>query len=555
MNKTQTILVRLLIAALFYFPTHVKAQGLTVNFPQLNFGVAYENAPDSLLLTIQNPTSQDITVTAIKFYTTYGQPAFSSQINYSFVIPAGGAQTDWIKFSPRHNILHNSEMVIENNSLRGFVSVDLIGQGRYSNTYYNLTENTSEEALKTQISNITGVGYVSLGYNSARDEMFMSIDNKRFNGQGATQNTLECVYTGRLAVGYIDRSDCQTTDNFNTEHTWPQSLFLSAEPMKSDLHHLFPTDDVANGIRGDNAFAEVANPTWTDGGSSGTNTFFEPRDQQKGVVARAMFYFVLRYQNYSNFLDASMETVLRNWYTAFPVTAIDRRRVNDIQAVQHNRNPFVDYPQFLERIRSIISTSVAQKVFAMDLTQDTAIYGFVPSNTTADFNYVLVNQGNTAIDISNIQLTHSPELTISSGGTNTTLQVGEAHNIVMHYLSTTTDSVRAVLSFHLAEVGGTGQQNASIPVFVNDAVFNSITDAEKGSTQVFPNPVHGKLFVQTSMVNSTFELLSFDGKQIAVKTNHEVEQIEFDLSAVSAGTYFLKQSTTTSVHYSKIIVY
>ena len=67
MNKTKNISVRLLIAALFYLPSLVHSQGLTVSSAQLNFGVAYENAPDSLLLTIQNPTSRDISVTGIKF--------------------------------------------------------------------------------------------------------------------------------------------------------------------------------------------------------------------------------------------------------------------------------------------------------------------------------------------------------------------------------------------------------------------------------------------------------------------------------------------------------
>ncbi len=555
MNQSKKISVRLLVAALFCLPTLLKAQGLTVSQSQLNFGVAFENAPDSLLLTIQNPTSNDITVTGIKFYTTYGQPAFSSQLTSSFVIPGGGSQTDWIKFSPRHNILHNTEMVIENNGLRGFVSVDLIGQGRYSKSYYSATENTSEEALKTQIHNITGSGYVSLGYNDARDEMFMTIDNKRVNGQGASQNTLECVYTGRLAVGYVDRTDCQTSDNFNTEHTWPQSLFASAEPMKSDLHHLFPTDDVANGIRGDNPFAEVTNPTWTGGGSSGTNTFFEPRDEQKGVVARAMFYFVLRYQNYSNFLDATQESVLRNWYNNFPVTARDIKRVDDIQAVQHNRNPFVDYPQFLERIRSIIFTSVEQKIFSCDLTQDTAIFGFVPANTSADFNYVMVNNGNTAIDISNIQLTHPTELSITAGGANTTLQPGEAHNIVMHYLSPATDSVRAFLSFHLAEVGGSGQQNVSVPVFVNDVIFNSISDVSTEPVIAYPNPVHERLYVKSTTANSLFQLIGLDGKLVNANSGNVNTTIEFDLNGVAAGTYILKQITPNTIQYSKIIVY
>ena len=555
MNHSKSISVRLLVAALFCFPTLLKSQGLTVNFSQLNFGVAYENAPDSLLLTIQNPTANAITVTGIKFYTTYGQPAFSSQLTSAFTISGGGSQTTWIRFSPRHNILHNTEMVIENDGLRGFISVDLIGQVRYSKGYYAATENTSEEALKNQIGNITGIGYVSLGYNDARDEMFMSIDNKRVNGQGASQNTLECVYTGRLAVGYVDRSDCQTSDNFNTEHTWPQSLFASAEPMKSDLHHLFPTDDAANSARGDNPFAEVTNPTWSNGGSIGTNTFFEPRDEQKGIVARAMFYFVLRYQNYSNFLDATQESVLRNWYNSFPVTDRDRTRVDDIEALQHNRNPFVDYPQFLERIRTIVFNSVEQKIFSFDLTQDTAIFGFVPSNTAADFNYVLVNNGNTAIDISNIQLTHPAELSFTSGGANATLQPGEAHNIGIQYLSPTTDSVRAFLSFELAEVGGSGQQNVSIPVFVNDLIFSNISDVSKLTMNVYPNPAHERVYVSTSTLNSEFQLMSLDGKIIVAKRNSSASTIEFDLNDIASGTYILKQISQESIQYSKIIVY
>ena len=155
MNKIKSIQIGLLLATLFCFPAFVNAQGLTVNNSQLNFGVAFENAPDSLQLTISNPTTKNIFVNAIKFYTTYGQPAFSVDAS-AFLIPASASQNVWVKFSPRHNIFHNSEMVIVNDGLRGYVNVDLIGQGRFSNLYYDLTENTSEEALKTTINTITG---------------------------------------------------------------------------------------------------------------------------------------------------------------------------------------------------------------------------------------------------------------------------------------------------------------------------------------------------------------------------------------------------------------
>lgn len=553
MNKIKHLQIGLLLATLFCFPAFAKAQGLTVNQSQLNFGVAYENAPDSMLLTINNPTTRDIFVTGIKFYDTYGVPAFS--VRYSnFNIIAGAYQDLWVKFSPRHNIQHNTEMVIENDGLRGFVSVDLIGQGRYSKSYYDLTENTKEEDLKSKIHDITGVGYISLGYNIARDNMFMSIDNERTNGQGATQNTLECVYTGRQAVGYVDRTDCQNSFSFNTEHTFPQGIFGSLEPMKSDLHHLFPTDNDANNKRGDNPFAVVPNPTWTDGGSRADNFYFEPRDAQKGRVARALFYFILRYQNYSNFVDAAQEAVLRNWYTTFPVSAADLVRLDDIQAIQHNRNPFVDYPQFIERIHSFINTSTEPVSFSYDLTQDTIIYGYVASNLITDFNYVLVNKGNTAIDLSNIQITHPAELSIISGGANTTIAPGEAQNILIRYSSSTMDSVRAFLSFNLTQSGGGGSYTASIPVFVNDQVFNSVGEVKQATAVIYPNPAHDKLFAE-SKTALHYELMDAAGRVVEEENATAGERVDFDLSQLSAGAYILKQSAQTKVQYSKVIIY
>jgi len=265
------------------------SQTLSVSSPQLNFGTAFENTPDSLSLIISNNMGHDVNVTGFRFYNTYGSPAFSSNAN-GFLIPDGSSQTVWIKFSPRHNIFHNSELIIENDGLRGYISVDLNGQGRYSKSYYDSTENKSEEILKTKITGIITQGYLSLGYNLARDSMFMWIDNQRVNGQGASQNTLESVYTGMQAVGYLNRTDCQNNFNFNTEHTFPQSLFTQQEPMRSDLHHLFPTDNTSNNVRADNPFGIVTSPTWSNGGSLGTSSLFEPRDVQKGASARALMY-------------------------------------------------------------------------------------------------------------------------------------------------------------------------------------------------------------------------------------------------------------------------
>ncbi|CAN5513869.1 hypothetical protein BH11BAC1_BH11BAC1_16330 [soil metagenome] len=537
------------IAIIFLQHSESFCQALIVSSPQLDFGIALENAPDSLQITITNTLNRNVNVDGIGFYNTYNVPAFSA-VEQHFTIAALGSKTIWIKFSPRHNIYHNSEMVIINDGLRGYVSVDLVGQGRYSNTYYNLSENNSEEALKTALHNLTGVGFVSLGYNIARDSMFMSVDNKKKNGQGATQNTIECVYTGREAVGYVDRSDCQTNFSFNTEHTFPQSYFGSAEPMKSDLHHLFPTDDMANNARADNPYGIVTGATtWAVGGSKATNSLFEPRDVQKGTAARAMMYFVLRYQNYSNFFT-SQENILRTWNQSFPVDTIEQVRNNHIGLIQHNRNPFIDYPQFIERISSLSTTSVAPVIRAIDPTQDTIIYGYVQQAAPTIFHYVVVNNGNTPVQFSNFSLSQQ-ELGFQSGGSNATLAAGESLAIDIQLITQNNNSIHATLDFntddpaHLAVV---------IPIYANDSVFDDINEHFENLIALYPNPVNDKLHISAGQ-NEINEVLIFDasGRELLAQRYQQGTNIEVNADNLLPGIYFIKIISGEKNVFRKIV--
>ena len=522
-------------------------QTLTVSTSQLNFGNVYENAADSLPLTVTNNLGHEVQVTAIKFYTTYGSPAFSTNAS-NFNLPGGSSQLIWIKFSPRHNISHNSEMVIYNDALRGTVRVDLVGQGKYSLPYYNATENLSEENLKTTIRTITGIGYDTLGYNLARDTMFMWMDNQRINGQGASQNTLECIYTGRLAVGYISRQDAQNTltYSFNTEHTFPQGFFPSApnnEPMRSDLHHIFPTDDDANNYRSNNPFGIVTNPTWSVGGSKGTTTLFEPRDQQKGRTARAMMYFVLRYQDYTNFFSGQ-ESILRTWHHDFSPTQVERKRNNDIYSVQNNRNPFVDYPQFIERIFSIANFSIAPVTSLMDLTQDTIVYGYVQPSVAHVFHYVIVNHGNTAIYFSNISVSNSGLFSFLSGGNDTIIDPGEALGIDLRLFTSNQNSIHDSLMF---QTDVTGFNRVKIPIYANDPVVNGIQQQQtdgflEAGIQLYPNPTNDKLFL-TSAFSKIEKIRIVDVLGKVVKQENKLispmDTDEIDVSRLNAGIYFL----------------
>ncbi len=103
-------------------------------------------------------------------------------------------------------------------------------------------------------------------------------------------------------INYSAEGDC-----YNREHLIPQSIFNSASPMKSDGHFVVPSDGFVNGKRSNFPFGEVLNPTWIsiNGSNLGPNnttgysdTVFEPINEFKGDIARMIFYFAIRYEDY-----------------------------------------------------------------------------------------------------------------------------------------------------------------------------------------------------------------------------------------------------------------
>lgn len=194
----------------------------------------------------------------------------------------------------------------------------------------------------------------SLSYNAARDAMYGSIDNK--NGQ------LTGVYTG-FTITASTRSDA-FSKGINAEHTWPQGKFDSDLPMRSDIHHLFPTRIEANSARGNLPFGESPdNQTtkWFRNSSELTSTpasnideysellsgsLFEVREDHKGNTARAIFYFWTIYQDKSKVADDAsffneMKDVLLAWHDLDPVDQAEVDRSLGAESVQGNRNPFV----------------------------------------------------------------------------------------------------------------------------------------------------------------------------------------------------------------------
>lgn len=173
---------------------------------------------------------------------------------------------------------------------------------------------------------------------------------------------------------YKKEGDC-----YNREHLWPKSWFGGFDYGKNaqtDLYELWPTDGYVNGLRGDLPFGYVlstnisykstsgcligqCNPDYTYGENIGK--CFEPADLYKGDFARSYFYLATAYYQEWDCCETPgtdkssikpwMEAILRKWHAEDPVDEVERQRNDCIYADwQLNRNPFIDYPQFVDQI-------------------------------------------------------------------------------------------------------------------------------------------------------------------------------------------------------------
>jgi hypothetical protein len=203
-----------------------------------------------------------------------------------------------------------------------------------------------------------------LGYDTARRKLFGSIH-------------LEVLASGEFAVTDVYCEQTFTDRDFkgektfgpdlvpssgniiNTEHTWPQSRFTGRFPrntQKSDLHHLFPTDSQMNSRRSSLRFGKVVKvveplkcPIAKLGHQENGEIIFEPPVRHKGNIARALFYFATRYQMK---ISAPEEAALREWHMEDPVDAAEYERNNQVEQLQGNRNPFIDFADLIDQIEN-----------------------------------------------------------------------------------------------------------------------------------------------------------------------------------------------------------
>jgi len=205
--------------------------------------------------------------------------------------------------------------------------------------YYKSAEGLTGNALLLELRKIINNGFSGVNYGQSRYILDKSDADPNKPGN------VILVYLGISVSGVWDSGN-----TWNREHVWPQSLLPGSANnttvnIPSDLHNLKPSDPGENNFR-DNKYFDNYSSSQT----------YEPRDEVKGDVARILLYMITMYDELSlvnrtpNYLEMAMFSVLLSWHIQDPVDDFERNRNNVIYSYQNNRNPYIDYPEFVEMI-------------------------------------------------------------------------------------------------------------------------------------------------------------------------------------------------------------
>jgi len=288
-----------------------------------------------------------------------------------------------------------------------------IGFAQIPSNYYDSANGLTGYTLKTQLKNIITNGHSDQGYGSLYSGYVTTHSDNIVESGYENDNTVLLFYTenpngtdpytfnhGSNQCGnYTGEGVCH-----NREHIIPQSSFGSVSPMQNDIHHVIPSDGFVNGERSSLPFGTVGSANWTSQngskrGSSNVTGYsglvFEPIDEFKGDIARAILYFVTRYENtvdgYTSFemFNGTESQALEDWalnmlldwhYNVDPVDQRELDRNDAAYNYQGNANPFVDHPEYANLIWNLTSDT-------QDPTNPTNLMASNPTDNSIDLDW------------------------------------------------------------------------------------------------------------------------------------------------------------------------
>ncbi len=412
--------------------------------------------------------------------------------------------------------------------------------------------------------------HTSLGYDEARRKMYGVCDN-----QGGT---VTCVYGGYVANHPANSTATSVTSGstliLNAEHTVPQSFFDQIEPLRGDMHHLFPTVVEWNGDRSNFPFAEIPdNQTnkWekdlntevigtipssniNDYSEYRTGTSYEPREVQKGNTARAIFYFYTVYESQmNNTYGQPITTVgdvqtLYNWHVQDPATAADVTRNNCIAGFQGNGNPFIDDPSLVAK--AFLGSSAGCLAAALPVT----LRSF--SGTYKNNNAILNWTNDTEINFSHYDIERSTD------GKNFTkiAKVNGTNARDYRFEDSTLAGLQNVVYYRLKMVDKDSTSEFSRIISVQIAGNTSTTDLRNRTPNftLAPNPANETItlsFKNNQEKTTTVRVIDLLGKVwLTQNFDNAFESKALNINSLPNGYYLIQAQADGLVGHQKLMI-
>ncbi len=234
--------------------------------------------------------------------------------------------------------------------------------------YYNGTANLRGHALKQALYKIIK-GQTEYPYSSSTGTDVWDI-LKETDQDTTNPDNVILFYTGWSVNAAQEYNNGK---GWNREHVWAKSRgdFGTSPGPGTDVNHIRPADISVNSARNNRSFDTCSVAYLDNGVATGCNTssvrwVWQPRKAVQGDVARMIFYMATRYEGENGEPDLHVVdylpektdkspvqaklSILLKWNQSDPVDNFERHRNDVVYSYQHNRNPFIDHPEFVNQI-------------------------------------------------------------------------------------------------------------------------------------------------------------------------------------------------------------
>ena len=236
--------------------------------------------------------------------------------------------------------------------------------------YYKYAQGTADSTLKNHLGSIICRGQ-RYRYGSGSKKTW---DAFFYTDRDTLTNRVLDMYSNNVRYFNPEKPTASVAE-FDIEHMLPKSWWGGdVNPAYCDLYHLVPGDYSANRSKSNHAPGIPSDTTFWNGsfatGSGaeyGLQKVFCPADEYKGDFARAYFYIATCYGDSLRWIETGepgaamtndgwqefrpwLRDLLLQWHRMDPVSKKELERAVEVNKIQGNRNPFIDYPDLVEYI-------------------------------------------------------------------------------------------------------------------------------------------------------------------------------------------------------------